>query len=100
MICCTLLGSYSLEGYFVDGMPNGFCRWIWDDGLMYIGKIQNGLFEGKGEMINGKPYAGTKIIGTFKNGKILAQDGEIRICNKNQVVNENLNKLVSNGIDK
>ena len=77
MTCCTLLGSYCLEGEFIDGKPHGFCRWFWDDGLLYIGKIYNGVFEGQGEIINGAPYSNTKIIGTFQKGKLILKESLI-----------------------
>ena len=53
MCVCSIMGAFIQEGYFQDGQLYGFGRWICDDGLMYMGGLKNGKFEGKGELIMG-----------------------------------------------
>ena len=49
----TLNYAYVYEGYFNMGVPNGFCRWIWDDSSMYQGHLKNGVLHGVGKLIYG-----------------------------------------------
>jgi hypothetical protein len=49
-------GSFIQEGYFKNGLLNGYCRWIWQDGLMYIGHCKNSKFHGPGEMTMGQSH--------------------------------------------
>ena len=51
--------QWILEGLFKDGKPEGFCRWIWDDGLCYTGQVKDYMCEGTGEMILGTNYGKT-----------------------------------------
>ena len=53
MTKCALNHAYIYEGYFNMGVPNGFCRWIWDDSSMYMGQNKNGKLHGDGKLIMG-----------------------------------------------
>ena len=48
MCVCTLMGAYIQEGYFNDGVLDGFGRWICDDGLQYEGIFKNESLNGLG----------------------------------------------------
>ena len=64
-------------------MLNGYCRWIWQDGLMYIGQTKNSKFHGPGEMTMGQSQWDIRQVGIWKNGKLQPgkknEDGRIEI---------------------
>ena len=57
------------------GVPNGFCRWIWDDSSMYIGHNKNGILHGEGKLIYGDFNKSKVQEGEWYNGKF--NSGEI-----------------------
>ena len=43
---------------------------------MYMGGLKDGVFQGKGELIMGKPYLNMKQIGVWKKGILQVSDKE------------------------
>ena len=78
-----LQGAYICEGMFSHGVADGYARWIWDDGTIYQGQIENGYPHGRGQMICGKMYKdvvqnGQWERGKFDHGKIFHEDANTR----------------------
>ena len=67
-----------LEGTFIDGVPNGKCRWIWDDGKAYFGDIKNFQCHGQGFMrLAQNLYPYQKYEGQFYQGQLVRGSVEI-----------------------
>ena len=82
-----LQGAYICEGMFDHGVANGYARWIWDDGTIYQGQIENGCPHGRGQMICGRMYKdvvqnGQWEHGKFDHGKIFHEDANTRNASK------------------
>ena len=75
MTRCSLNSAYIYEGYFNMGVPNGFCRWIWDDSSMYLGHVINGKLHGQGKLIMGNCQKDYVQNGIWENG--ILTSGEI-----------------------
>ena len=43
-------GNIMFEGDWIDCLPNGNGKFIWKNGVYYIGQFKNGLPNGKGAM--------------------------------------------------
>ena len=56
-----------LEGYFIDGKATGHARWLWADGLCFIGALKNYKYHGKGIKIMGDAYKDIVYQGIWKN---------------------------------
>ena len=48
MCYCGVSTAYVYEGYFENGVPHGFARWVWDDGSQYMGMVHKGRPNGQG----------------------------------------------------
>jgi hypothetical protein len=64
---------------------------------MYIGNSKNSKFNGPGEMIMGKSHLDLKLVGIWKNGKLLpgkkdTEDGIVEIISMKQKAIDNINK--------
>ena len=71
-----ITGSYILEGTFFEGKPFGYCRWIWDDGMYYVGHMKGFKCHGRGKKILGNSQKDVCYDGEWKNGKMI--EGEIK----------------------
>lgn len=82
-----LQGAYICEGMFRNGVAHGYTRWIWDDGTIYQGQIEEGYPHGRGQMIGGRMYKdvvqnGRWERGEFEFGKIYREDERTRNATK------------------
>ena len=75
MCHCGISSAYIFEGYFRNGVPHGFARWILDDGSIYMGPVKAGRPDGQGQLIMGSSYKDFVQNGTWKNGVLIS--GEV-----------------------
>lgn len=54
LLYCGMYGAYLIEGMFDNGNATGYCRWIWHDGLVYMGNLKNYKPDGQGIRILSK----------------------------------------------
>ena len=58
--------NFVYEGIMVDGVMQGFGRFVFFDGSYYIGQFNEGLFEGDGKYVHAKSE--TVLEGKFEFG--------------------------------
>ena len=67
MIYVGIHGAWILETSWVDGVPNGYARWMWNDGQIYQGLINKGIMQGRGMLMMGEIFHANCVQqGTFK----------------------------------
>ena len=76
------------KGDFVNGIMEGMCKYIFDNGFYYIGQCSNGMRNGKGIVYyknNKIQYEGEFVDGKMEgNGIYIFEDGEYYISNKSK----------------
>ena len=64
--------SWMIEGYFKDGQPDGFCKWLWNNGQIYTGVLKGFNCNGQGEQVFGDLYNGSMLQeGIYENNVLI-----------------------------
>ena len=72
----------SYEGYFMDGVFQGFGCYIWPGGDRYVGEFKNNEIHGKGFLVwpDGKKYYGDWVCNEMEgNGELRYPDGRVYV---------------------
>jgi hypothetical protein len=90
------IGKYI--GQWINGKPNDFGMYTFDNGTNYIGQFKDGLFEGKGKLkyFNGDKYEGEFLQGVKQGeGIYTSTDGSVYIGNYDNNEKNGMGKLTT-----